>query len=93
MFLSNANTSPALGYQQGLNRIAISVDQYGRYAVKNGGSVASNLTPLLSVYSNPTYAITYLIAMGSSATGYIRSIKYYPKRLSDLELTEITKLT
>lgn len=90
-FLSRnpTSTSPGLGWQAGISKVAIAMDAAGKYGVKNGGSV---LTTSGSGLNNIVGATHFSLAgaASSAACQAVRKISYYPARLTNAQLQAIT---
>lgn len=84
------STQPSFGFQIGNNKIAISMDVNGKYGTKNGETIKTSLGNGLNNVLGAAF-FSFGGNSGSLVCHTVKKIAYYPKRLTDIQLQEITK--
>ena len=82
--------TPSLGGFQGASRIALAVDGAGKYAVRNGGAVVSEMAAGLNNSGSPT-VFSLCGASGTRRAQHVRRVAYWPRRMSNLDLIGLTR--
>jgi hypothetical protein len=80
-----------LDFDGAFSKVAMGMDKNGTNGVVNGGTIkTSTSTPQQNVTASDDLSIGKKYSSGSHLNGHIKSIKYYPRSLTNAQLQDIT---